>query len=85
MTEETAKKVSELYKKKSEISKSISEITDKNIKIRGVSYFDNSIRILSLLDIKLDFISELKEFCLNKLNEQLKVVEDEIANIDCKQ
>jgi len=85
MTEEIAKKVSELYKKKSDIAASISKILDGNYKISGIAGYQQHSLFGFSSDVSLDFISELKEFCLIKLNEQLKAIEEEIANIDCKQ
>lgn len=85
MTEEVAKKVSELYKKKSEITDSISKIMDVDNKFKGLGYYYGKTYIFGTSYVNLDFIPELKEFCLTKLNEQLKAIDDEIANIDCKQ
>ena len=85
MTEETAKKVSELYKKKSEISGLISKILDEDMVFSGLAYYNKiGWSAFNVQSLKVDFISELKEFCLDKIRKELDEVENEIANISCK-
>lgn len=84
MIEEIAKKVSDLYLKKSELSNKISILKNPDIIIEGISHRRKDNFSMYTPTMNVEFVDELKEFLLLKIEKQLKEVEEELTNINCQ-
>jgi hypothetical protein len=84
MTEEQAKKISELYKLKSDLLKDLSILTD-NENILGLcysnySYFGYGAPLLKCSEL---LSNEIKEIVLTKLQLEIDKIDLELTNIKC--
>jgi hypothetical protein len=84
MTEEQAKKISELYKLKSDLLKDLSILTD-NKHILGLcytnySYFGYDVPLLKCSEL---LSNEIREIVLTKLQLEIDKIDLELTNIKC--
>lgn len=91
MTEETAKQISELYKKKSNLLKDLSKFVNKDYQIRlGEMYRPTDIWIISFSGLSeleatnsLSFNLKIKEYAESLIKQEIAEIDLELSRIQC--